>query len=109
MARAACESSAGFTQILPSFTSTFTLSLTGVLSSPFGPLMVIASAATLTVTLSGTATGSLPRRDIAYSLEDGAEHFAADMLLARGEIAHYAFAGRQDRNTEPVIVFRNGG
>src|SRR5688572_3097277 len=96
----------GFTHTLPSFTDTSTSLVIGSFSVPSLPFTVATPPATSTVTPCGMVTGFLPTRDISFPLEHAAQHFAADIRRARVVLRHHAPRGRQDRNTEPVVVAR---
>src|SRR5262245_51942158 len=96
----------GFTHTLPSLTDTSTCLVIGSFSVPSLPFTVATPPATSTVTPCGMETGFLPTRDMAFLLEHAAQHFAADVRRARVVLRHHAPRGRQDRNTEPVVVAR---
>src|SRR6202035_2557863 len=75
-------------------------------NSPFWPLILTDWPSTAAVTPLGTAIGFLPTRDMMLSLskrsEDGAQHLAAHMALARLMVGHDTERRRQDRHAEPV-------
>ncbi|SOR30321.1 protein of unknown function [Methylorubrum extorquens] len=59
---------------------------------------------TVAVTPDGTGTGFLPTRDMSLSSgsEHLAEHFTADVTLARNVIGHDALRGRDDGDAEAI-------
>src|SRR5260370_33641722 len=84
------------------------------LSSPLAPLTAIVCPSSLAVTPVGMTMGFLPIRDMACfrffaaPSEDGAEDFAANIVVARGVVGHDALRRRDDRNAEAVADTRHG-
>src|SRR3712207_1951856 len=117
LARALFDWSRGSTFTVPFSITTETSSGTRKLSSPLAPFIFTVWPVTLAVTPDGTATGFLPTRDISVSYvlyscragsEDLAEHFAADVALARLVVGHDALRRRQNGGAEPVGHARHG-
>src|SRR5271165_1240832 len=114
MARARFSSLCGWTCTAPASIEIDTSSGAVNLSSPFAPLTAIVWPSTLAVTPEGMGTGFLPIRDMAQfrffggPSEDGAEDFAADIVLAGGVISHDALRRRDDRDAEAVADARHG-
>src|SRR5262245_60457096 len=75
---------------------------TGCVSSPFGPLTRTSPSATATVTPPGIATGSFPTLDMAFSLPDVTDDFAAEPRLAGLAVAHHPFGGGHDAGAQPA-------
>src|SRR6516164_8235305 len=77
-------------------------------SLPFGPWISTAPGVwsrTLTVTPLGIAMGFLPIRDIAASLPDVAEHFAAHARFRGRAPRHHPSRRRQDAGAEATEDF----
>src|ERR1043165_7491854 len=71
----------------------------GCVSVPSGPFTTISFGFTVTWTLAGTVTGAFAIRDIsALSLDDDAEHFAAQPRIARAPVGHHALRRGHDRH-----------
>src|SRR5688572_19552053 len=85
-------------RVSPSASWLTTISSATVQASwPLGPFTVTCWPSTVTVTPLCTGMGFFPIRDISV---DPAEHFAANVLVARGGVAHDPFRGGQDRDPE---------
>src|SRR5260221_308419 len=82
------------------FTSTF--GSVGRAMVPSGPFTEMLPLARVRSTPFGSGIGYLAMRDMALSLSDDAEHFAADTVSAGLAIGHHAARGREDRHAQPV-------
>src|SRR5213082_128139 len=88
----AVSSEARFTLSVLSFFSTVMPAGRRCISSPLGPFTFTVFPSTVTATPFGTATGSLPIRDIANApLPDDGDELAAGARLARFTVRHQAF------------------
>src|SRR5947207_7100081 len=100
------SSAAANTTLLPS-RLTVTRGPSACLSVPSGPFTTSSVAAMVTSTFSGSTMGLLAMRDMTFSSDDDAEHFAADAGVARLAVGHDAARGRHDRNPQAVHDARN--
>src|SRR5271166_1168905 len=113
MARARFSSLCGWTCTAPASIEIDTSSGAVNLSSPLAPLTAIVWPSTLAVTPEGMGTGFLPIRDMTQfrffggPSEDGAEDFAADIVLAGGVVGHDALRRRDNRDAEAVADARH--
>src|SRR5260221_512549 len=82
------------------FTATF--GSVGRAMVPSGPFTEMLPLARVRSTPFGSGIGYLAMRDMALSLSDDAEHFAADTVGAGLAIGHHAARGREDRHAQPV-------
>src|SRR5512134_1506057 len=85
----------------PSF-SMPTFGSIGRATVPSGPLTEISVGEIFTSTPLGTGMGLFAMRDMAGSLRDDAEHFAADAGGARLAVGHHAARGGDDRHAQAV-------
>src|SRR5262245_33980131 len=67
---------------------------------PLGPVSLTVRPEISAFTPAGSSTGFFPILDI--ESPHGAKHFAADVRLAALAVAHYAAAGRNHRDPQPV-------
>src|SRR6185436_17659521 len=87
--------------VSPSF-SMPTFGSIGRATVPSGPLMEISTGEIFTSTPLGTGMGFFAMRDMAGSLRDDADDFAADAGGARLAVGHHATGGRNDRHAQAV-------
>src|SRR5262245_52477036 len=101
LARFCRSSSARRTVILSASALIVTPVGTALVSSPFGPLTLIAPGFWASVTPFGSGSTFLPIRLMAPgSLPDFAQKLAAQAFLAGGSIRHQSFGRRQDRDAQ---------
>src|SRR5687768_12380290 len=79
----------------------------GVCNEPLGPLTTTASPSWRTSTPFGSGISFFPIRDMALSLPDLAEHFAADAGLRGLDAREDALGGRDDGQTETAQNLRD--